>query len=351
MIENYLKGRGSQINPHNRFNQKYYGESFEELVDDENPTIKTKILKTHSKSIVNEVKSPDISMMYSMNPYQGCEHGCTYCYARNTHQYWGYSAGIDFESIIFVKENAAELLEKKLKSKNWQAAPIMLSGNTDCYQPVEKRFGITRQILKVFWKYRHPVGIISKNSLMLRDIDLLHKLNKHKLLKVSVSLNTLNDQLRQKLEPRASSIKNRLKLINHLSAAGIYVNVMCAPMIPGLNTHEIPDLLHKITELGAKDANYITLRLNGEVAIIFKDWLSKNYPDRANKIINHVSNTHGGKLSDSRFKIRMKGEGKISEMLNQQFKLIKKKLGLGGTKFEYNLDLYDQFKSDQMKLF
>lgn len=351
MQENYLKGRGSQINPHNRFNQKHYGESFEELVNEDSPTIKTKYFKTNAKTIVNEVKSPDISMVYSMNPYQGCEHGCTYCYARNTHQYWGYSAGLDFESIIFVKENAAELLEKKLKSKNWKAAPIMLSGNTDCYQPIEKKLGITRQILEVFWKYRHPVGIITKNSLMLRDLDLLHKLNKENLLKVSVSLNTLDDSLRQKLEPRASSVNNRLKLINHLSAAGIYVNVMCAPMIPGLNTHEIPQLLERINALGASDAHYITLRLNGEVADIFKDWLARNYPDRANKILNHVKSSHGGKLSDSRFKIRMKGEGKISNMLSQQFKLTKRKLGIGKKQIKYNLDLHADFKSSQMRFF
>ena len=351
MIENYLKGRGSQINPHNRFDKKVKGESYQELLHQDEARLTTKFFKTHAKTIVNEVKSPDISMMYSMNPYQGCEHGCTYCYARNTHQYWGYSAGIDFESIIFVKENAADLLEKKLRSKNWKAAPIMLSGNTDCYQPIEKKLGITRKILEVFWKYRHPVGIITKNSLMLRDIDLLHKLNKEGLLKVSVSLNTLNDDLRQKLEPRASSVNNRLKLINHLSAAGIYVNVMVAPMIPGLNTHEIPNLLDKIKSLGASDATYITLRLNGEVALIFKDWLSKNFPDRAQKVINQVSDTHGGKLSDSRFKVRMKGEGKISEILNQQFKLIKKKLGLGLVHKEFNLTLHDEFKSSQMKLF
>lgn len=351
MNSNYLKGRGSQINPHNRFDSKHYGESFHELIHNDETNIKTKYLKTHAKTIVNVVKSPDISMMYSMNPYQGCEHGCTYCYARNTHQYWGYSAGIDFESIIFVKKNAPELLEKKLKSKNWKAAPIMLSGNTDCYQPIEKKLGITRKILEVYWKYRHPVGIITKNSLMLRDLDLLHKLNKEGLLKVSVSLNTLNDKLRQKLEPRASSVHNRLKLINHLSAAGIYVNVMTAPMIPGLNTHEIPSLLEKFKSLGASDATYITLRLNGEVAIIFKDWLDKNYPDRASKIINQVSDTHGGKLSDSRFKVRMQGEGKISEMLTQQFRMTKKKLGLGLVKKEFNLDLHESFKSEQMRLF
>lgn len=351
MQENYLKGRGAQINPHNRFDQKLYSESLEEFILDDDTKDRTKYLKTHAKSIVNEVKSPDIGMMYSMNPYQGCEHGCTYCYARNTHQYWGYSAGLDFESVIFIKENAAELLEKKLKSKRWKATPIMLSGNTDCYQPIEKQLGITRKILEIFWKYRHPVGIISKNSLMLRDLDLLHKLSKENLLKVSVSLNTLNDKLRQKLEPRASSVHNRLKLINHLSNSGIYVNVMCAPMIPGLNTHEIPSLLEKLKSIGASDAKYITLRLNGEVADIFKDWLAKNFPDRQQKVLNHIKSTHGGKLSDSRFKIRMKGEGKISDMMSQQFKLIKRKIRLGEKELEYNLDLHERFKSDQMRFF
>jgi len=351
MHENYLKGRGAQINPHNRYHKKIYDDSLDSLLDDGQSLVKTKYMKTHAKTIVNEVKSPDIGMMYSMNPYQGCEHGCTYCYARNTHQYWGYSAGLDFESVIFIKENAAELLEKKLKSKKWKAAPIMLSGNTDCYQPIEKQLGITRQILEVFWKYRHPVGIISKNSLMLRDIDLLHKLNKERLLKVSVSLNTLNDKLRQKLEPRASSVNNRLKLISHLSSAGIYVNVMCAPMIPGLNTHEIPALLEKIKSLGASDAKYITLRLNGEVADIFKDWLTRNFPDRQQKVLNHIKSTHGGKLSDSRFKVRMRGEGKISEMLNQQFKMIKRRIGLGELEQDFNLDLHDKFKNDQLELF
>lgn len=347
----YIKGRGAQMNPSNKFHNYQHDESIiNESYDNETP-IKTRVFKTHAKSIVNEVKSPDIGMMYSMNPYQGCEHGCIYCYARNTHQYWGYSAGLDFESKIFVKENAAQLLDKKLKSKNWTAAPIMLSGNTDCYQPIERKIKITKSILETFWKHRHPVGIITKNALILRDIGIIKKLSELKLIKISISLNTLDDTFRRKLEPRASSVHSRLKLIKALANAGLYVNVMLAPMIPGLNMHELPQLLRAVADAGASDTNYITLRLNGEVAIIFKDWLLKNYPDRYDKVINQVCNTHGGKLSDSRFRIRMKGEGKIAEMMNQQFHLMKSKLGLGKRSFDYDLSLYDKYKKAQLKLF
>lgn len=286
-----------------------------------------------------------------MNPYQGCEHGCVYCYARNTHRYWGYSAGLDFESIILVKRNAPELLGKALRSKRWQGDPIMLSGNTDCYQPVEKKLGITRRILQVLWEKRHPVGIITKNQLILRDLDILKNMAKHDLVKVSVSLNSLQEDLRQKLEPRTASYARRVETIRTLADAGIPVNVMVAPVIPGLNSHEMFDILECVAEAGARDAHYIVVRLNGDVAAIFEDWLRKTFPDRADKVMSQIAECHGGQVGDSRFKVRMKGEGRIAEILNSQFHLAKRKFFPGRSMPEYNTSLFQQYRDPQLSLF
>ena len=203
---------------------------------------RTNYIPIFPKTIVNKVTSPDVGMKYSLNPYQGCEHGCIYCYARNTHEYWGYGAGLDFEQIILVKKEAPNLLEEKLKSKNWQAETIVLSGNTDCYQPAEKKFGITRECLKVFLNYRHPVGIITKNALVLRDLDILKELAKDHLIAVNVSITSLSEDTRRILEPRTASIKKRLETIRLLADNGIPVNAMLAPIIPGINSHEIMDM-------------------------------------------------------------------------------------------------------------
>ena len=237
----YLKGRGAQISTANKFlKQEYVAEHIEGLDEEMLSAPTTQIFHDTPKKIVNKVDSPDLGMMYSMNPYQGCEHGCIYCYARNTHEYYGFSAGLDFESKIIVKKNAAVLLEQHILQRNWNAVPIMLSGNTDCYQPQEKEFELTRSMLKVLVRYRHPVSIITKNSLILRDIDLLADLASERLVTVMISITTLDEDLRRKMEPRTATSMKRMKVVEELNKAGRPTGIMNAPIIPGLNHHEIP---------------------------------------------------------------------------------------------------------------
>jgi len=338
MDESYFKGRGAQIKPENRFLKSQYVTDHVEGLDEpllESPN--TQIFFETPKKIVNKVDSPDLSMMYSMNPYQGCEHGCIYCYARNTHEYYGFSAGLDFESKIIVKKNAATLLEHHLLNKNWNAVPIMLSGNTDCYQPQEKKFEITRKLLKVFASYRHPVGMITKNSLILRDIDLLKDLASDNLVHVYISITTLNEDLRRILEPRTASSIKRLKTIEELAKAGVPVGVMNAPIIPGLNHHEIPQILKAASDHGAMAAGMTVVRLNGSIGKIFEDWLRKNFPDRFDKVWNQICSFHGGNVNDSQFGRRMSGEGNIAEAIHQLTKASKKKYFSGKQMPAYDL--------------
>lgn len=348
---NYWKGRGAQINPAGPYAKVIY--DAEPTADEETPnSLKTQYIEVHPKTILNKVDSPDIGMGYSMNPYQGCEHGCIYCYARNTHPYWGYSAGMEFEQKILYKRNAAQLLEEQIKKPNWQPMPIMLSGNTDCYQPIEKDLKITRQILEVLLKYRHPVGLITKNSLILRDLDLLSEMAALQLAKVSISVTTLDESLRRVLEPRTASVKSRLSTIRTLSQNGIPVNVMLAPIIPGLNDHEIIEMAKRVSEAGAISIYYTVVRLNGDIAEIFEDWIRKNMPDRAEKVLNRIRDCHGGQLHDSRFGTRMKGEGNISEMIRQQYELAKRLYFKDKTAPPFNLDLHRQLKAPaQLSLF
>jgi len=268
-------GRGAQINPKNPFD-KLHREPYIELETCHNKSnhhIKTEFIKVFPKTILNKNNSPDIPYNYSMNPYQGCEHGCVYCYARNTHPYWGYSAGIDFESKILVKTNAVKLLRKALEHKNWIASPIMLSGNTDCYQPAERKYKITRGLLQLLLEKRHPVSIITKNNLVLRDLDILKSLASYGLLHVNISLTSLDAGTSAQLEPRASTGKNRLKLVKALSDALIPVHVLIAPVIPMINSHEIYEITKQVGLAGAISASPIMVRLNGDVGEIFKDWI------------------------------------------------------------------------------
>jgi len=293
--------------------------------------------------------SPDLERMpFSLNPYQGCEHGCVYCYARNTHEYWGYNAGIDFERVILFKENAPDLLEEKFNHKNWKPKPIVLSGNTDCYQPLEHRLQITRKLLQVFLKYKHPVSIITKNALILRDLDLLSELTKDNLVQVSISLTGLDETLRHKLEPRTSTYTKRLNAIEALSKKGIPVNVMMAPIIPALNSYQIMDVAKATSNAGALSLNYTMVRLNGQIGIVFKDWLLKNFPDRANKVIHQIEAMHGGQLSDSRFGTRMRGEGKIANIIHQQFKVARQLYFSNRKMPALNVDAFHQ---QQLSLF
>jgi DNA repair photolyase len=346
------KGRGAQINTKNRFHQHHYER--EVLLEDmeEDLSRKTKYVPVYPKTVLNKITSPDLPMEWSINPYQGCEHGCVYCYARNTHSYWGYSAGLDFEQTILVKKDAPAILEKKLKHPKWVARPIMLSGNTDCYQPAEQKWKITRAMLEVFWKLRHPVGIITKNKLILRDLDLLEQLAQHDLVKVAISVTTLDESLRQFLEPRTSTGAARLETIERLAEKGIPVSVMAAPIIPGLNEHEILPIARAAAERGARAFHHTLVRLNGDVAVLFEDWLERFFPDRKAKVLSKIRQCRGGKLGESRFGKRMAGEGEIAEIIRKQVRLAR------ATYFKeveapppYNCELHEQFKNDQLRLF
>jgi DNA repair photolyase len=322
----YYKGRGAQLNTQNPFSKTQLTDEHIEGLDEALELGgQTQIFYENPKKVINVIESPDLYAMNSMNPYQGCEHGCIYCYARNSHQYWGFSAGMDFESKIVVKQNAAHILEKEFLKKSWKPSPIALSGNTDCYQPLERKLKITRSLLKIFVKYANPVSIITKNSLVVRDLDLLTELAQQNLLHVYISLTTLDESLRQKLEPRTASAASRLKTIRTLTEAGIPVGVMTAPLIPGLNDQEIPALLQAAAENGAVSAGYTVVRLNGSVKDLFQDWLYKNFPDRATKVWNLICELHGGQVNDSQFGRRMRGEGQVAEMISQLFKISKRK--------------------------
>lgn len=322
----YFKGRGSQIKTENKFLKAQYITEHVEGLDEpllENPL--TQIFYETPKKLVNKVTSPDLGFGYSMNPYQGCEHGCIYCYARNTHEYYGFSAGLDFESKIVVKQNAPELLEKHLLQTGWHATPIMLSGNTDCYQPQEKKLQITRRLLLVLAKYRHPVGMITKNALIERDIDILKDLAADGLVNIMISITTMDEDLRRIMEPRTVSALKRLKTIERLAKENIPVGVMNAPIIPSLNHHEIPKIFQAASEHGASACGITVVRLNGAIGRIFEDWVRKNFPERFDKIWNQICELHGGNVNDSVFGRRMLGEGPISDAIYQLYRMAKKK--------------------------
>lgn len=341
--EQNLKGRGAQINPNNRFFKHQFSEEHIEGIDEEaRADEKTEIIFSHPKTIINRVDSPDIGLYYSMNPYQGCEHGCIYCYARNTHEYWGFSAGLDFERKIIAKKNVPELLAKEFSRKTWVPHPIMLSGNTDCYQPAERTLKITRSILEVCLKFKHPVSLITKNALVLRDLDLLKALSALDLVHVMVSITGTDEKVRMMLEPRTVTYKGRFGILKVLSENKIPCGVMAAPIIPGLNIQEIPAILKNAAENGATSAGYTVVRLNGAIGGIFKDWLFRHHPDRASKIWNQISACHGGQVNDSDFGRRMRGEGRISESIKQLFLVSKRKFFLKEeNQIELRRDLFD----------
>lgn len=351
-----IKGRGAQLNVPNKFFE-FSHEMRNDFLEychkegEDSDKNKTQFLEVFPKTIVNKVESPDVGMGYSMNPYQGCEHGCVYCYARNSHEYWGYSAGLDFERRILVKKEAPKLLESMLQKSTWKAHPIVMSGNTDCYQPAEKEFEITRKCLEVFLKYKHPVGIITKNALILRDLELLKALAKDNLIGVNISVTSLSEDTRRILEPRTTTIAKRLETIKTLSEHGIPVNVMLAPIIPAINSHEILPLAKTVSELGALSIAHTIVRLNGAIGEIFTDWIKITMPDKADKVLHQIENCHGGTLNDSRYGTRMRGEGKIAEQINNLIKLARLQYFKDKAMPKLNTTLHEQFKHGQLKLF
>jgi len=343
--------RSADVNPRNKFDKYHIAREHEEGIDLEPDQYEqdTKYIEIFPKTVVNKVSSPDVGMDYSLNPYQGCEHGCAYCYARNSHQYWGYSAGLDFEQKILVKKNTAQILEKTINTRSWQVKPISLSGNTDCYQPIERKLRLTRSALEVLAKHKHPSGIITKNALVTRDKDILQEMAADRLVRVVFSINTLNEDLRRRMEPRTSSVRKKLQAIEELSNLDIPCGVMMAPIIPGLNSHEILKLAETTANAGSLSLGYTIVRLNENLSEIFSTWIRDAFPDRADKVLNQIESIHGGKLNDSRFGKRMKGVGKFAEM-------VKKTMEIARTRYYKNKELpplrSDLFiRSGQLNLF
>lgn len=347
----YLQGRGAQFNTKNRFLQNESTREHIEGIDDwSEDNTPTQYIEQESKTIVNKVESPDLSMAYSMNPYAGCEHGCIYCYARNVHEYWGYSAGLDFERKIIVKKNAAQLLRKQLMHPKWEVLPIMLSGNTDCYQPAEQKYRLTRALLQVCNEFNQPVGILTKNSWIIKDKDVLQEMAQKRLVSAMVSITSFNEDVRRVMEPRTTTAKQRLKVIEELSNAGIHMGVMMGPMIPGLNDHEMQRIMKSASDAGAKFTAYTFIRLNGAIKFLFHDWLFKNFPDRADKVWHLIEESHDGKVNDTRWGLRMRGEGSIADLIAQQYKKYGKLYNMNQSRWELDTTIFRR-PGEQGKLF
>jgi DNA repair photolyase len=347
------RGRGAQSNETGRFHRNKTESDFSDygfLEEDETSLLRTEFLKDSSRTIITENKSPDIPFRYSLNAYRGCEHGCAYCYARPTHEYLGLSAGLDFESRIFVKESAPELLREKLMSKSWVPDSITMSGVTDCYQPAERKFELTRRCLQVFAEFLNPVAMITKNQLILRDIDLLQELAKYDCAVVFISVTTLDTDLARTLEPRTSSPAARLRTIEALARAGVPVGVNIAPVIPGLTDHEMPLILKAASEAGAKSAGYTPLRLPLSVNPIFQEWLEANRPERKERVLSAIRSIRGGELNSSEFGSRMRGSGAQAENMRTMFHLFKRKYRLDQSKFKLSTEHFRR-PGDQLSLF
>lgn len=317
-----IRGRGASENPPNRFEKLQYIPDPE--ASENAPAARTSFYKDQSSTFISYNQSPDVPFAASGNPYRGCEHGCAYCYARPTHEFLGFSAGLDFESKIMVKFDAPEILRKELSAKKWVPQSVTLSGVTDCYQPAEKKFQITRRCLEVFLEFRNPVSLITKNQLITRDLDILAELAQHQLISVCISVTTLNPELARTLEPRTSSPRARLEAISQLHAAGVPVGVLVAPVIPGLNEHEIPQILEQAAHAGASYAGYTLLRLPHSVKDIFISWLDQYHSGSKEKILGRIKEIRHGKLNDATFGARFKGEGPLAEQIQQLFAVARK---------------------------
>ena len=321
-----LRGRGASWNPPNRFERIHVDRRG--WLDPDDPPPQTELLEDATRSILAFNQSPDVGFDVGLNPYRGCSHGCAYCYARPTHEYLGFSAGLDFETKILVKRKAPELLRRALSSKRWKPQVIGMSGNTDPYQPAERRLRITRRCLEVLDDFKNPVGIVTKSYLVTRDVDLLGSLARHEAAAVVVSITSLDPETQRSMEPRASIPARRLGAIRVLADAGIPVGVNVAPIVPGLTDHEMPEILEAAAEAGASFANYIVLRLPHGVKEIFSEWLSQHVPDRKDKVLNRVRELRGGKLYDARYAVRGRGEGPWAEHIRTLFRVTRDRLGL-----------------------
>jgi DNA repair photolyase len=322
-----IKGRGAAENPANRFEPIEYVPDMDEYDPDEPPP-RTMVFRDTTKKIIARNNSPDVGFEFSINPYRGCEHGCIYCYARPTHEYFGLSAGLDFETKIFAKTDAAQLLRKELAAPKWNGDLIAISGVTDCYQPLERKFKITRSCLEVLLDFRNPTALITKNHLITRDVDILSEMAQYDGVGVSVSITSLRNEIQRVMEPRTSVPAKRLEAVEVLAKAGVPVAVMVAPVVPGLTDHEIPAILQAAKDAGARSAGYITLRLPWAVKELFERWLERHFPERKDKILNRVREMRDGKLYDPTFGVRMRGEGVFADQIEALFDTTVRKLGL-----------------------
>jgi DNA repair photolyase len=320
------RGRAAAGNPTNRFERISVELDPGEM--EPGARVPTQLLADASRSILTRNDSPDIGFEFSVNPYRGCEHGCIYCYARPTHEYLGFSAGLDFETRILVKEDAPELLRQALSSPRWHGQPLTMSGVTDPYQPVERKLEITRRCLQVMAELGQPVSVITKNALVTRDLDYLGELAKVNAAQVYLSITTLDPELARKMEPRASHPRERLQAIEKLAAAGIPVGVSVAPVVPGLTDSEMPRILEAAAAAGARSAGYVLLRLPGAVAGLFEDWLALHFPERREKILNRLRDLRGGRLNDPRFGHRMRGEGPFADQVRTVYDSFRRRYGL-----------------------
>ncbi len=322
-------GRGATHNLPGRFEQR-----ITEAVDDgwdtaiDSPALRTQASPEHARSVISRNRSPDVPFDRSLNPYRGCEHGCIYCFARPTHSYLNLSPGLDFETRLYYKRNAAAVLDRELRHPGYRCGPIVLGTNTDPYQPLDRRHGITRQLLQVLWEFRHPVSIITKGHHLDRDLDLLGTLASERLVSVCISLTSLDGALKRRLEPRATGPRRRLELIQRLRAAGVPVTVLIAPVIPVLTDPELERLVAAAADAGAESAGYVLLRLPHEVAPLFQDWLAKHYPGQAGRVMAQLRASRGGKDYDSRFGHRMQGTGPFAELIQQRFRIACRRHGL-----------------------
>ena len=326
----HARGRGSISQPDGRY-ERFATTPFDDgwaSFDEPVTPLRTQVMPENVRKAITYNNSPDIGFDRSINPYQGCEHGCIYCYARPRHAFYGLSPGLDFESKIFAKYNIVEKLEDELRKPTYKAAPIGLGMNTDCYQPIERDLKITRQILEVLNAYNHPVYIVTKSAMILRDIDILADMAKRNLVSVFVSVTSLNRQLSRRMEPRAATPARRIDTIRALSDAGIPTGVMVAPIIPGLTEHELDNILAQTASAGARSAAYVVLRLPFEIKDLFGEWLQEHYPDKARKVFRMIHSMRGGKANDARFGKRMTGTGAYAAMLGDRFDLACKRLGL-----------------------
>jgi DNA repair photolyase len=344
----HRRGRGAALNPANKFEKRSLEEDPAELDESERRAVETRFLKDTSRSVLAHNNSPDVPFSYSLNPYRGCEHGCIYCYARPSHEYLGFSAGLDFETRILVKEDAPRLLARQFENPSWEPQIVALSGNTDPYQPAERRLKITRACLEVFLRYRNPVGIITKNHLITRDIDILADLARMNLVHVNLSITSLRDEICTSMEPRTSRPERRLNAIRRLSEAGISTGVMVAPVIPGLTDEEMPAILKAARDAGARRASWIPVRLPGAVEPLFEEWLERVHPDRAKKIRSRIRSMRGGSMNDPRFKHRMSGDGVWAEVLRNVFNMTVERLGFETERSPLSTE---HFRRSQAELF